>query len=89
MRERGGQMRAFPVPNTTKSCLQRLIKKHVRPGSRIYTDEHRSYLGLNEDGYEHESVDHHKGEYVRGEAHTNSFESFWALLKRGYHGTFH
>lgn len=24
-----------------------------------------------------------------GQAHTNGIESFWAMLKRGYHGTFH
>ncbi len=24
-----------------------------------------------------------------GTAHTNGIESFWAALKRGYHGTFH
>ena len=29
------------------------------------------------------------GEYVDGMAHTNGIESFWALLKRGYHGTYH
>ena len=28
-------------------------------------------------------------EYVNGQAHTNGIESFWALLKRGYHGTYH
>ena len=29
------------------------------------------------------------GEYVRGEAHTQGIESFWSMLKRGYHGTYH
>lgn len=29
------------------------------------------------------------GEYVNGQAHTNGIESFWAMLKRGYHGTYH
>ena len=52
----------------------------------IYTDDHSSYRKLP---YRHESVKHSVSEYVRGQAHTNGIESFWALLKRGYHGTFH
>ncbi len=34
-------------------------------------------------------VNHSTGEFVNGEAHTNGIESVWALLKRGYYGTFH
>jgi transposase-like protein len=34
-------------------------------------------------------VSHGKGEYVRGEVHTNNIESFWSLLKRGIMGSFH
>ena len=40
-------------------------------------------------GFDHEKVNHNVGEYVRDQAHTNGIESFWSLLKRGYHGTFH
>lgn len=36
-----------------------------------------------------ESVNHSVKEYVNGQAHTNGIESFWALLKRGYYGTYH
>ena len=39
--------------------------------------------------FEHEAVNHSVSEYVRDQAHTNGIESFWATLKRGYHGTFH
>ena len=52
----------------------------------VYTDDHRSYQGLH---YEHETVKHSVGEYVKDKAHTNGIESFCALLKRGYHGTYH
>ena len=39
--------------------------------------------------YRHETVRHSVSEYVRDQAHTNGIESFWATLKRGYHGTYH
>ncbi len=75
------------IENTTRQDLHGFIKDNVVVGSTLYTDDHRSYLGLHE--YKHESVNHSAGEYVRGMAHTNGIESFWALLKRGYYGTFH
>lgn len=45
-----------------------------------------AYKGINR---AHEAVKHSVGEYVRDMAHTNGMESFWAMLKRGYHGTYH
>lgn len=54
----------------------------------IATDEYTGYIGLK-DGFRHETVTHSKGEYVRGNVHTNNLDSFWSLLKRGIVGTFH
>ena len=51
----------------------------------VYTDSSPVYHDLKH----HESVNHSAGEYVRGQAHTNGIESFWALLERGHDGTFH
>jgi len=59
----------------------------AEPGATLYTDEHGAYPGMGE--FVHEAVNHSVGEYVRQQAHTNGIESFWALLKRGYTGTFH
>lgn len=87
IRERSGKVRAFPVTGTDKMDLQTAIVENVKRGSKVYTDCHGSYVGMK--GYTHEAVKHSVGEYVRGQAHTNGVESFWALLKRGYYGTFH
>jgi len=51
----------------------------------VYTDAHKN-SGLP---YEHESVNHSVGEYVRKQAHTNGIKSFWAMLKRDYNRTYH
>ena len=85
--ERSKRVRAMAVPNTDKLNLHGLICGNVNPGSTLYTDDHDSYKGIT--GYTHEWVNHSTGEYVRGCAHTNGIESFWALLKRGYIGVFH
>lgn len=85
--ERGGDVRAFPVTGTKKIDLHSAIVENVKRGSKVYTDSFASYQGIK--GYDHEAVSHSVGEYVRGQAHTNGIESFWALLKRGHYGTFH
>ena len=66
--------------------MQGFIKENAFRKAMIYTDDHRAYIGLP---YEHESVNHSAKEYVRGRAHTNGIEGFWATLKRGCHGTYH
>ena len=56
----------------------------------MYTDGAKVYQGISAiHDLDHEAVKHHLGEYVKGDAHTNGIESFWSMLKRGYHGTYH
>lgn len=85
--ERGGEVRAQPIRRIDKTALQNVIKTNILPGYSVFTDELKSYEGIQ--GYRHQSVKHSVGEYVRGNAHTNGIESFWALLKRGYHGVYY
>jgi ISXO2 transposase-like protein len=70
-------------------ALRAEIHKHVVSGTRVMTDDYGSYTALPREGFKHESVKHVTREYVRGDVHTNSIESVWAVLKRGVHGTFH
>ncbi len=76
------------VPSTDSRTLQSFIRDHAGEDAVIYTDEHGAYAGLAAD-FEHEAVIHSVGEYVRGMAHTQGIESFWAMLKRAHKGTFH
>ena len=87
LRSRQGRVRAMPVMEVDGSPLKAMVVENVKRGSMIYSDGHPGYNGIP--GYGHESVAHSTGEYVRGMAHTNGIESFWALLKRGYVGAHH
>ena len=86
-KQRGGVVKAEPLGGTGKAALQGFVARTVSPGSTVYTDEHPSYRGMP--NVEHEAVRHSVGEYAQGMAHTNGMESFWAMLKQGYMGTYH
>ncbi len=85
--ERGGRVVAKVVPDTKQNTLESHIYDNVLQGSTVYTDSYRSYSSLSI-AFDHAAVDHKSGEYVRGEAHTNTIENFWSLLKRALHGTY-
>ncbi|MCZ6677699.1 MAG: IS1595 family transposase, partial [Candidatus Poribacteria bacterium] len=86
--QRGGEARAKVVPNVKMRTVEQTIMENVKLGSDLFTDEFASYAKIDE-FFNHESVNHSKGEYVKGEAHTNTAESFWALFQRGYVGIYH
>ena len=77
---------AEPVDSTDRATLQEFVKSQTEDSAAVYTDEHGSYRGI---ARPHETVSHSIGEYVRQQVHTNGMESFWAMLKRGYTGTYH
>lgn len=66
--------------------MKEFVFSHTDGGATVYTDGSSVYKSM---GRPHSSVNHSAREYVRGEAHTNGIESFWSLLKRSYHGTYH
>ena len=82
-----GRVVARPIAFTDKEDLQGFVEDVTEIGSVVYTDEHASYQGMRHRS--HWTVKHSANEYVRGMAHTNGIESFWSVLKRGLHGTYH
>ena len=79
------KVKAKVVQNTKKPTLQGYVKDNINPGAETFTDDNRSYQGLDN----HKTVCHSVGEYVNGQIHTNGIESFWSMLKRSHKGIFH
>ena len=87
MRDRAtNQVRAKVVESTDKPTLQGFVVENTDLAATVYSDDASAYTGLPRD---HETVKHSVSEYVRGKAHTNGIESFWAMLERAHKGTFH
>ena len=89
MLERGGEIRALPIHDSSRATLHGAIKDHVEPGSTIYTDEAVAYGGLTLYSHATVPVCHSREEYVRGDVHTNTAEGYFANLKRGPHRIYH
>jgi transposase-like protein len=87
--DRDGNVAAQVLPDGfSTERAQNFIRTVAPEADRLVTDAHPAYQAMS--GVPpHEVVNHHAGEYVRGDAHTNTIESVWALLKRQIVGTHH
>lgn len=86
MIERDGEVRTMVLDNRRRHAVQSVIREHVEAGAAIFSDELKSYTGLDAD-YQHDVVNH-AIEYANGNVHTNTMENFWSLVKRSLHGTY-
>jgi len=87
--QRNGKVSAL-IPNDLKSStVIPLVKERILPESMVYTDEFLTYDGLKRHGYNHKRVHHVSKVWVADNAHTNTIEGFWSLLKRGINGVYH
>lgn len=87
--DRDGKKRSFKVNRVTRDTLTKVLHRHVSPDANLVTDEYAGYIHAGKDFASHQVVTHSKGEYARGEVHTNTVEASFSLLKRGLVGTFH
>ncbi len=86
--ERGGIVRSFHVEGTTAAHLMPIIRANIAKETAIMTDEAGQYTHMGKAFASHDFVTHGTGEYVRGDAHTNTAEGFYSIFKRGMNGIY-
>jgi transposase-like protein len=87
--ERHGRVASVHVANVTAKTLRPLIVTIADRKSHFRTDESGVYWSVGEEFKTHRTVNHSAKEYVRGDAYTNTVESYFAILKRGIFGIYH
>jgi transposase-like protein len=88
--ERHGRIRRQVIADVSGRTLKGAIREMVDQNARIMTDDFVSYNGIGEEfAGGHHAVAHSTNEYVRGDIHTNTAESSFAILKRGITGIYH
>jgi hypothetical protein len=89
--ERHGEARVRHLADISGKNVREALVTNASRKSMLMTDEHTYYINIGKEFYAHQAVNHSKGEYTDhcGFAHTNTVESFFAILKRGVIGSFH
>jgi transposase-like protein len=86
-----GEKRSFHVANVNAATVGPILKAQISQKARLMTDNSLIYTHKAVGPYfaSHESVNHARAEYARGDVTSNTVESSFAILKRGLYGTFH
>ncbi len=86
--ERGGEVRSFHVDKADSATIMPIVRENVAKEARVMTDEAKYYNKVGSEFAEHGTVNHSAGEYVRGDAHTNTLENYYSIFKRGMKGVY-
>src|SRR5579871_870748 len=88
--QRGGKLRVQVAPDATRDSIHGFLNENVAADAEaVYTDSLRSFQGIGDANTRHETVNHARDEWVRGDVHTNSIESAWSLFDRALIGSYH
>src|SRR5207244_149367 len=84
--QRGGEVRLRVLARRrriTGATVGRVLRRFVDPSATLHTDESVLYKSPAKRYAGHETVNHTRLEYARGDVTTNSIEGTFSLLKRG------
>ena len=84
-----GRARSVVVDDLTANSVVPVLRDNISREARLVTDEARIYTVPGRTMFaDHQMVEHQKGEYGRGEIHTNTIEGFFSIFKRGMKGVY-
>jgi len=86
--EGGGELRSFHIDQADSKSIMPIVRASVAKEARVMTDEAKYYDKIGTAFAEHGVVNHGKGEYVKGDAHTNTLENYYSVFKRGMKGIY-
>jgi transposase-like protein len=86
--ERDGKVRSFHITDFDGKTLSDILDKNVSRNAHLRTDEYPTYKQYGHAFASHETVNHGKEEYVRGDAYTNTIEGYFSIFKRGMKGIY-
>jgi hypothetical protein len=86
--ERGGEVRSFVIDSANTANVAPIVDANLAKESMLMTDEAKLYGPIGKEFKHHFTVEHGKGEYVRGSVHTNTLEGYFSVFKRGMKGVY-
>jgi transposase-like protein len=85
-----GEVVTKVIPNVSGKNLAAAMRGELDAERvELHTDGGGHYKSVGLPFKSHQTVDHHAGEYVRGDVSTNQAENFFSQLKRSIDGTHH
>jgi transposase-like protein len=86
--ERGGSARSFHVDGSRIADIAPILRANLSREAKLMTDEYAAYKEVGREFASHETVNHSKDEYVRGDVTTNTVEGYYSIFKRGMKGVY-
>lgn len=86
--QRGGGARSIHAQHMTTDKIAEFVLSNANTLSRLHTDEAHNLKAVGRQFLKHETVNHSKDEYARGDVTTNTVEGYFSVFKRGMRGTY-
>ena len=85
--DRGGKVRSRHIGGEMFDGIKDALKD-VSRDANLQTDDARLYWNIGKHFASHETVNHSRGEYARGNVTTNTIKGYFSIFKRGMKGVY-